>query len=165
MNTKAIQAVEQSFIGRLLTAPALRILALLALCAAYIQGPIVKLLDFGGAVAEMEHFGLSPAPFFAAAVIVFEFAMSALILTGYWRWIGALALAAFTLAATWIALRFWELPPGPQQSMAMNAFFEHVGLAGAFVFVAANDLANRRNSRPAQYRSFGRAAAPDIQKG
>ena len=142
MNTNAI--LEQSLVGRLLSAPALRLLALLALCAAYIQGPTVKLLDFGGAVAEMQYFGLQPAPFFAAAVIVFELAMSALIVTGYWRWIGALALAVFTLAATWIALRFWELPPGPQQSMAMNAFFEHVGLAGAFVFVAGNDLANRR---------------------
>ncbi|PZV34948.1 DoxX family protein [Mesorhizobium kowhaii] len=160
MNTNAIPAIEQSFVGRLLTAPVLRLLALLALCAAYVQGPIVKLLDFGGAIAEMAHFGLQPAPFFALAVIVFELAMSALILTGYWRWIGALALAAFTLAATWIALRFWELPPGLQQSMAMNAFFEHVGLAGAFVFVASNDLANRRTSGPTQYRSFGRDAAP-----
>jgi uncharacterized membrane protein YphA (DoxX/SURF4 family) len=113
MNTNTIQAIEQSFVGRLLTAPVLRTLALLALCAAYIQGPVVKLLDFGGAIAEMQHFGLQPAPFFAAAVIIFELTTSALILTGYWRWIGALALAGFTLAAIWIALRFWELPPGP----------------------------------------------------
>ncbi|MES0099867.1 DoxX family protein [Mesorhizobium sp. M0019] len=149
MNTNTI-AIEQGLAGRLLTAPTLRIFALLALCAAYIQGPLVKLLDFGGAIAEMEHFGLLPAPFFAAVVIVFELAMSALILTGYWRWIGALALAAFTLAATRIALRYWELPPGLAQSMAMNAFFEHVGLAGAFVLVAGNDLASRRMSGPAE---------------
>jgi uncharacterized membrane protein YphA (DoxX/SURF4 family) len=148
MNTNAIQAIEQSFVGRPLTAPVVRTFALLALCAAYIQGPIVKLLDFGGAIAEMEHFELQPAPFFAATVIAFELAMSALILTGYWRWIGALALAGFTLAATWIALRFWELPPGLQQSMAMNAFFEHVGLAGAFVLVAGNDLASHRIPGP-----------------
>jgi len=110
----------------------------------------------------MEHFGLQPAPFFAVAVIIFELAMSALIVTGYWRWIGALALGGFTLAATWIALRFWELPPGPQQSMAMNAFFEHVGLAGAFVFVASNDLACRRTSGPAKYRSFGSDTATNV---
>lgn len=165
MNTNAIQTIEQSFVGRVLTAPVPRTLALFALCAAYIQGPIVKLLSFGGAIAEMEHFGLQPAAFFAAAVIVFELAMSALILAGYWRWIGALALAGFTLGATWIALRFWDLPPGHEQSMAMNAFFEHVGLAGAFVLVAGNDLASRRISGPAQYRSFERDAAPDIHKG
>lgn len=58
------------------------------------------------------------------------------------------ALAGFTLGATWIALRFWELPPGHEQSMAMNAFFEHIGLAAAFVLVAGNDLASRRTSGP-----------------
>lgn len=31
-------------------------LALLALCAAYIQGPLVKMFDYEGAVAEMVHF-------------------------------------------------------------------------------------------------------------
>ena len=143
MNTNTVFP-GQSLAGRLFTAPVVRTLALLALCAAYIQGPIAKLLDFSAAIAEMEHFGLLPAPLFAAAVIAFELAMSALIVTGYWRWVGALALAVFTLAATWIALRYWELPPGPAQSMAMNAFFEHIGLAGAFVFVAGNDLASRR---------------------
>ncbi|MER9296752.1 DoxX family protein [Mesorhizobium sp. M0621] len=163
MNTNTI-AIEQGLAGRLLSAPALRTLPLLALCAAYIQGPIVKLLDFSGAIAEMEHFGLLPAPLLAAAIIAFELAMSALIVTGYWRWIGALALAVFTFGATWIALRYWDLPPGPTQSMAMNAFFEHIGLAGAFVFVAANDLPGRRTSGAAKHR-FGRDAATGIHRG
>lgn len=162
MNTNTVFP-EQSLAGRLLAAPAVRTLALLGLCAAYIQGPIVKLLDFASAIAEMQHFGVLPAPLFAAAVIAFELAMSALIVSGYWRWLGALALAGFTLGATWIALRFWELPTGPAQSMAMNAFFEHVGLAGAFVFVAGNDLASRRTSAPTEHR-FGRDAA-NVHKG
>jgi len=120
--------------------PALHFLALLALCSAYIQGPLVKMFDFPGALAEMEHFGLQPAPFFAIGVIVFELSMAALILTGIYRWAAALALAVFTLAATFIALRFWELPPGMERSMAMNGFFEHVGLVGAFALVAWHDL-------------------------
>ena len=118
-------------------------LALLALCAAYIQGPLVKIFDFQGAIAEMTHFGLSPAPLFAMGVIVFELAMSILILTGFFRWAAALALAAFTLLATFLALRFWELPAGMERSMAMNAFFEHIGLVGAFVLVACYDLKRR----------------------
>jgi hypothetical protein len=35
--------------------------ALLSLCAAHLQGGLVKLLDFDGAIAEMAHFGLQPA--------------------------------------------------------------------------------------------------------
>lgn len=118
----------------------LRWIALLGLCAAYIQGSVMKLFDFGGAIAEMEHFGLTPAAPFAAAVIVFELACSAMVLSGFCRWIGALALSAFTLMATFLALRFWEMPAGMPRMMATNAFFEHLGLAGAFLLVARYDL-------------------------
>jgi uncharacterized membrane protein YphA (DoxX/SURF4 family) len=117
-----------------------RSVALLALCAAYIQGPLTKIFDFNGALAEMEHFGLQPAGLFAVAVIAFELAASAMVVSGFMRWAGALALAIFTLLATFVALRFWELAPGMERMMATNAFFEHLGLAGAFVFVAAIDL-------------------------
>jgi len=123
--------------------PGLRGAALLLLCAAYIQGPISKILDFAGAIGEMAHFGLEPAPVFAVAVIVFELTASALVVTGRWRWLAALALGAFTLAATFVALRFWEMPAGQPRAMATNAFFEHLGLAGAFSFVALDDLSRR----------------------
>ncbi|MEI2298584.1 DoxX family protein [Ensifer sp. MJa1] len=121
-------------------------LGLLALCSAYVQGPLVKIFDFPGALAEMEHFGLRPAPFFAVGVIVFELSMSALILAGIYRWAAAAALAAFTLAATFLAFRFWELPPGMERAMAMNGFFEHIGLVGAFVLVAWYDLRERASA-------------------
>ena len=125
---------------RILTSPVVRFLALAALCSAYIQGPLVKIFDFAGALAEMNHFGLSPAPFFAIGVMVFELVMSALVISGIYRWAAAIALALFTLMATFLALRFWELPAGMERSMAMNGFFEHIGLVGAFVLVAWSDL-------------------------
>ncbi|AMJ61008.1 DoxX family protein [Bosea sp. PAMC 26642] len=123
-----------------LTTPSVRWLALLLLCAAYIQGPVTKILDFNGAIAEMTHFGLSPAPVFAVAVIAFELAASALILAGILRWLAALGLAGFTLMATFVALRFWEMPIGQERMMATNAFFEHLGLIGSFLLVAWHDL-------------------------
>jgi uncharacterized membrane protein YphA (DoxX/SURF4 family) len=135
------KARNQSGLALLVNSPVVRFAALLALCAAYIQGPLTKLFDFPGAIAEMEHFGLHPAAFFAVAVIAFELTASAMILSGFLRWLGALALAAFTLLATFIALRFWEMPLGMERMMATNAFFEHLGLAGAFVIVASIDVA------------------------
>ena len=45
------------------TSPAVRWLALLALCGAYLQGGLVKLMDFNGAQAEMAHFGLQPVSY------------------------------------------------------------------------------------------------------
>jgi uncharacterized membrane protein YphA (DoxX/SURF4 family) len=134
------QQTVRARIATILCGRLVQTVALVGLCSAYIQGPLVKILDFAGALAEMQHFGLQPAALFAPAVIVFELLMSALVISGVYRWVGALALAAFTLAATFLALRFWELPAGPDRAGAMNGFFEHLGLVGAFVIVAAMDL-------------------------
>ena len=127
------------------TSSAVRWIALLLLCAAYLQGGLNKAMDFDAAIAEMNHFGLSPAGPLAAAVIVLELGAAALILAGFWRWLGALALAGFTLMATFVALRFWEMPLGHERFMAANSFFEPLGLVGGFVLVAWLDLKERRD--------------------
>ncbi|RAX37689.1 DoxX family protein, partial [Rhizobium tropici] len=93
----------RSSLARAVGSPVIRTVSLLALCAAYVQGPLTKIFDFNGALAEMDHFGLHPATFFAVAVIVFELAASSMVISGFLRWAGALALAGFTLLATFIA--------------------------------------------------------------
>jgi uncharacterized membrane protein YphA (DoxX/SURF4 family) len=128
--------------ARVLGGPVVRWIALLGLCAAYLQGGLNKAMDFGGALGEMSHFGLTPATPFAVATIVLELGASLLILIGFYRWAGALALAAFTLLATFLANRFWEMAP-PERFMAANSFFEHLGLVGGFLFVAWYDLQDR----------------------
>ena len=134
--------------------PAIRFIALLGLCAAYLQGGLVKLVDFGGAVTEAQHFGLPFAPAIAGATIVTELVGSALVLSGFYRWLGALWIAGFTLIATFVANWFWEIPQ-PDRFMVENAFFEHLGLVGAFLLVAWYDLQHKysrqigeRNGRP-----------------
>ncbi|CAG9185416.1 DoxX family protein [Cupriavidus pampae] len=124
----------------------LRTLALLLICAAYLQGGLVKLFDFGGAVAEMQHFGIAPAEPAAIAVIALELVAPAMIVLGVWRWLAALALAAFTLAATLMANRYWDAPP-EARFMLMNAFYEHLGLCGAFLLIVWEDLRARRARR------------------
>jgi uncharacterized membrane protein YphA (DoxX/SURF4 family) len=79
-------------------------------------------------------------------VIALELGASIMILTGFYRWLAALALGGFTLMATLIALRFWELPAGHERFMAANAFFEHLGLVGGFLLVAWHDLRRRAAS-------------------
>ena len=128
-------------------APAMRLLGYLGLCAAYLQGGLVKLIDLSGATAEMAQFGLAPAPVFAVLVIVLELVASMMILTGVFRWLGALALAAFTVLATFVALRFWTMPPGLGRFMAANSFFEHFGLIGGFLLVAWIDLQDTRDPK------------------
>ena len=124
--TRWVDRVARAIYG-VAAAPAIRFVALLGLCAAYLQGGLVKLVDFGGAVAEAQHFGLPFAPAIAGVTIVTELVGSALILSGVYRWLGALGLAGFTLIATFVANRFWEIPQ-PDRFMVENAFFEHLGL-------------------------------------
>ena len=139
MQTSALSRLARPVFG----SHAIRWLAYLGLCAAYLQGGLNKLMDFQGAVGEMSHFGLSPASLLAGLVIALELGASVMILSGKLRWLGALALAAFTLMATFVALRFWELPVGQERFMAANSFFEHLGLVGGFLFVAWHDLGER----------------------
>jgi uncharacterized membrane protein YphA (DoxX/SURF4 family) len=145
-----MNAIEN--IGARFATPLAHWIALLGLCAAYLQGGIVKATNFGGAVGEMEHFGLTPAAPIAIAVIALELGASAMILIGFYRWLAALALGGFTLMATLIALRFWELAPGQERFMAANAFFEHLGLVGGFLLVAWHDL--KRSAASKEARSF-----------
>ena len=125
------------------TAPWVHSLALLCLCAAYLQGGWYKALNFRGAVAEVKALGLTPAAPIAAAVLVLQLAASALILTGWYRWLGALALAGFTVLAALLADRFWAAPQAERQRAA-NAFFEHWGLVGGMLLVAWHDLGGHR---------------------
>ncbi|HWT98404.1 MAG TPA: DoxX family protein [Terriglobales bacterium] len=120
-------------------------LALLALCAAYLQGGLSKALDFDTAVAEMQHFNLEPAAPIAVATIALEIGASLLILSGYLRWLAALALAGFTLMASFLANPFWSAMPPERLAMA-NAFFEHLGLAGGFLLVAWQDVRHQAGS-------------------
>jgi uncharacterized membrane protein YphA (DoxX/SURF4 family) len=130
-------------LGRVICSAGVRWLALLALCAAYLQGGLQKAFDFAGAIAENQHFGLPYAAQLAALTIVVELGASLLILSGIYRWAGALVLAGFTLFATFVANRFWEMVP-PERFMAANSFFEHIGLIGGFILVAWHDLKQRQ---------------------
>jgi uncharacterized membrane protein YphA (DoxX/SURF4 family) len=92
-------------------------------------------IDFGGAVADGQHFGLPSPAIVAAATITTELGGSPLLGTGCYRSIGALGLAAFTLIATFVANRLGEIPP-PERLRVENAFFEHLRLVGGFPLAA-----------------------------
>lgn len=125
------------------TAPWVQSLALLCLCAAYLQGGVDKARNFSGAVAEMRHFGLAPAAPIAVGTIALQLGASALVVSGWYRWAGALALAGFTVMAAFLADSFWTQAQ-PERQRSANAFFEHWGLAGGMLLVAWHDLGGHR---------------------
>jgi uncharacterized membrane protein YphA (DoxX/SURF4 family) len=127
------------FVSAILDQPMTGFVARLALVGAYLVGAAVKLGDFPGAVAEQTHFGMSPPAFWAALTIAVEIVGPLLILTRRWSWLGAGMLGVFTLLAAFKANAFWAMAAGHDRFMATNAFFEHLGLIGGFILVAALD--------------------------
>jgi uncharacterized membrane protein YphA (DoxX/SURF4 family) len=135
----ALNATLSSWLAPALSTPVLRWIAMLFLCSAYLQGGLTKAFDFGAAIAEMKQFGLKPPAPLAIAVIILEISASLLVLSGFFRWAGALMLGGFTLLSTFLANRFWDAPL-PKRYATEDSFFEHLGLVGGFLLVAAYDL-------------------------
>jgi uncharacterized membrane protein YphA (DoxX/SURF4 family) len=110
-------------------------LARVALVSAYLVGGANKLLDFTAAVAEQEHFGLHPAWLWAVLTIVVEIGGSLLVVAGRLVWLGAGGLGVLTAVAMLVANDFWSMT-GHDRFVALNTFFEHLGLIAGFVLVS-----------------------------
>jgi transmembrane protein len=108
---------------------------------------ITKLWDFSGAQAETAHFGLNPPWFFALGTIALQLVGSALVtFGGRYAWLGAAALALFTLATIPLAHAFWKLE-GQAAIVEKLWAQEHTSMVGGLILAAV--LAGLR-SRPAK---------------
>jgi uncharacterized membrane protein YphA (DoxX/SURF4 family) len=103
-----------------------------ALVSAYLIGGIDKALHFEDAIAEQAHFGLHPAGLWAALAVAVEIFGSACIVFRRFTWFGAGGLGVLTVIAMLVANDFWN-HTGVARFMALNSFFEHLGLIAALV--------------------------------
>ncbi len=94
-----------------------------------------KLIDFQSGTAEMAHFGLEPAALFNTAVIITQLGGSLLIILNRWTWLGAGALAIFTLLTIPIAHSFWAMEE-PFKTIEFYVVMEHITVIGALMVVA-----------------------------
>ena len=127
------------WIAAILSWPWLLPISRAALVSAFLIGGIQKLIDFPAAVAEQAHFGLQPAWLWAVAAIVVELGGSALVIFGRWVWLGAGGLGVLTAVAMLTANDFWA-KTGDDRFMAINAFFEHLGLIAGLVLISLLSL-------------------------
>ena len=123
------------WVRTILRAPLIWPAARLALVSAFLIGGLTKLSDFSAAIAEQEHFGLNPGWLWAALAIIVELGGSALVMLGWQVWLGAGGLGVLTAVAMLTANDFWHLT-GHDRFMALNAFFEHLGLIAGLVIVS-----------------------------
>ena len=109
-------------------------LARLALVSTYLMGGIDKLAHFHDAILEQEHVGLHPGAVWATLAIVVELGGSFCVVFNRLVWLGAGGLSALTAVAMLIVNNFWSLT-GNARFIALNGFFEHLGLIAAFIGV------------------------------
>ncbi|MFH5925756.1 DoxX family protein [Roseomonas xinghualingensis] len=101
----------------------------------YWASGLVKLLDFNGAQAEMAMFNLQPAAPIAIAVIITQLPGAALVIHGRHAWLGAGALAVFTLLTIPFVHSFWA-KTGPEAVASMHVAVEHIGMCGGLALAA-----------------------------
>ncbi|ACA90550.1 MULTISPECIES: DoxX family protein [Burkholderia cepacia complex] len=141
MTTRSVYGTP-AWVRALLSQPWVLPLARLALVSAYLLGGVAKALDFPGAVAEQAHFGLQPAALWAALAIAVEIAGSLCVVFRRFTWLGAGSLGMLTLVAMIVANDFWNRS-GAEHFMALNSFFEHLGLIAALVLATMLDDARQ----------------------
>jgi uncharacterized membrane protein YphA (DoxX/SURF4 family) len=133
-----------SWVATLLRQPWVMPLFRICLVSAYLIGGVTKLLHFDAAVAEQVHAGLHPGWLWAALAIFVEIAGSLCIIFNRFTWLGAGGPAALTVVAMLVANSFWRLE-GVARFIALNNFFEHLGLIAAFVMVTYLASGERRS--------------------
>ena len=122
------------WIDGILCSPGLVPILRAALVSAFLIGGIQKFVDFPGAIAEQAHFGLQPAWLWAAAAVIVEIGGSVLVIFGRWVWLGAGGLGVLTAIAMLTANNFWAMT-GHDRFIALNTFFEHLGLIAGLILV------------------------------
>ena len=123
-------------IERLLRLPAAALIARLAITFPFWGSAIIKLTDFAGARAEMAHFGLEPAVWFAVATILVQLGGSLLVILDRLAWLGAGALGVFTGLTVILVHHFWSITEEPARTIAFHTAMEHVGIIGGLFAVS-----------------------------
>ena len=100
----------------------------------FVQSGLGKLIDLPAFAGMLAASGVPMAEAIAPVAAAAEFLGGLAVVLGVGTRYGALLLIAFTIAATLIAHRFWDVPPD-QREMQMIHFAKNVAIVGGLVCV------------------------------
>jgi putative oxidoreductase len=112
------------------------LIARVMIAAIFVSSGFGKLSSLSQFTAGMVDRGLPYAHVLAPIGAVVEFAAAAALILGAGTRVAALALAVFTVVATMIAHRFWDLPVA-EQAMQSIQFMKNVAIIGGLVALIA----------------------------
>ena len=129
-------ADPQSGVGVFARSRAVFVAAALLATSVFWWSGSMKALDFTATLGEMAHFGLKPPALFAIGTIALQLGGSALVVFGgRWAWIGAAALALFTLSTIPLAHDFWNMS-GHEAFLEKIIAQEHLSVIGGLLAAA-----------------------------
>jgi len=107
------------------------LVARIAMAALFIPGGLRKLMDLGAFAAMLHKQGVPGADVLAPIGAAVEFFGGIAVLVGFQLRIATLLMIIFTIIASFIAHRFWELE-GPARQMKQTQFFKNLAIIGGF---------------------------------
>jgi putative oxidoreductase len=110
------------------------LLARACLSAVFLWSGVTKLLDPVDGLAELAELHLPAPRVLLNATILCQLGAGSLVLLGYWTRPAALALLAFTIAATLMAHRATGLS-GRARLQQITTSLEHLAIVGGFLFL------------------------------
>lgn len=111
------------------------VLARILLTFAFWGSGLHKLINFQAGVAEMAMFNLPNPVLMNILTIITQIGGSLLIILNRWTWLGAGALAVFTLLTIPLVHKFWALPE-PDATKAFHTATEHVTVIGGLILAS-----------------------------
>ena len=107
------------------------LVARIAMSALFIPGGLRKLMDLGAFAAMLRKQGVPAADVLAPVGACVEFFGGIAVLVGLQLRIATLLMILFTIIASFIAHRFWELE-GAARQMQQTNFFKNLAIIGGF---------------------------------
>jgi putative oxidoreductase len=114
-------------------------IARLCLAAVFLYSAVDKLGHWRSSIEEVKGDGLPFPAAFAAATVFTQLVGGVLVATGFFAWLGAIMLAAFTVAATLLGHRFW-LRRGAEYRHELTTSLEHLAIVGGLLLLSFLDL-------------------------
>ena len=119
------------------TQNSLNLAARLLIAFMFLPAGVSKIAGFAGTVGYISSVGLPLPAVGAVLALVVEIAGSLALLAGFKTRIAAIALAVFTLAASFYFHAFWSVP-AEQAYMTQLMFFKNIAIVGGLLAIAAN---------------------------
>jgi putative oxidoreductase len=108
------------------------LVARIAMAALFIPGGLRKLMDLAAFAASLHKQSVPFADILAPIGAGVEFFGGIAVLIGFQLRVATLLMILFTIIASFIAHRFWELE-GPARQMQQTNFFKNLAIIGGFI--------------------------------